>query len=145
MNHHYLGVLHSEVHVILLQERHLGKVTLQDALLYWDRVHFEREIVLHKHVELLQDCFELVSDIEGGFEVAVVEEVLVAPVDILVFPLVLEKGVHEGDVVSLLAHEFRLCVCCLAHLVLGAQEDVRRVQARDDRKHLVHALVFGRS
>lgn len=66
MNYHYLGILHGKIHVILLQKRYLSKVTLQNALLDWDRVHLQREIVLYEYIKLLQDGLQLVSNIEGG-------------------------------------------------------------------------------
>jgi hypothetical protein len=74
-----------------------------------------------------------------------IEEILIAPIYVLIFSLVFEKGIHQSDVISLLAHKFRLCICGFSHFILRTQENVGRVQAGHDGKHFINALIFGRS
>jgi hypothetical protein len=66
----------------------------------------EREVIADGDVDFDHELFELVSDIVSGFEMAVVEEVFVAPVDVHVFSFVLMEGVHDSDVVAFGVDEF---------------------------------------
>ena len=78
---------------------------------------------------------------------AVVQEIFIAPVDILVLSLVLEEGIHQSEMVALLTHKFRMGVSGLPQLVLllRSQENVGSVETGNNRDDFIDAAVFGRT
>lgn len=72
-----------------------------------------------------------------------IEEILEAPVHILILATVLEESIHEGQVIAFLTHEFGVCVTGLSLLVLGPKEDVGRIETGNDGHNLVDAVVLG--
>ena len=57
-------------------------------------------------LKLLDYCFQLLTDVVGCFQVAMVQVVLETPVDILILAGIFEKCCHESYVVSVLGYEF---------------------------------------
>lgn len=74
-----------------------------------------------------------------------VEEVVEAPVNILILATILEEGIHESEMVSLLVHKLGMRICCFSLLVLRPKEDIGSVEASDDGEDLIDAVELGRA
>jgi len=71
----------------------------------------------------------------------IIELVVLALINILIFTFILEKCIHE--IITLLVYEFCMSLICLLDFVFWKEEDVWGIRACYYCKDLVFALVFG--
>mmetsp|Transcript_48960 Transcript_48960/g.116583 ORF Transcript_48960/g.116583 Transcript_48960/m.116583 type:complete len:518 (+) Transcript_48960:640-2193(+) len=127
-----------------VQVRHLHEEARDEGLADVDVVVLGGELVRRqRQLEPRHQPSELLADGVARLEGARVEEVVVRPRPVLAVALPGVVGVEHSEVVPIHVREPRLRLVRGALGGLWPHEDVRRRQHRDDREHLVGAVVLG--